>query len=120
MVIDLNNVFSRRHPTLEYQLSDTPNPQFWQMIVNRLGLDRQQAGVMAMLVLAIMFAFIGSGLLRESALDPLKKAENDLGGSSFWFLLSAFSLYICCNISIFSAACAATPRSHLLHSTSLA
>ncbi len=83
--------FSRRHPTLEYQLSDAPNPQLWQMIVNRLGLDRQQAGVMAMLVLAIMFAFIGSGLLRESALDPLKKAENDLGGSSFWFLLSAFS-----------------------------
>ena len=43
------------------------------------------------MLFAIIFAFIGAGILRNAALDPLKREVNDLGGSEFWLVLSIFT-----------------------------
>lgn len=53
-------------------------------------LDREKAGFLGLLFFAIIFALIGSSLLRDAALDPVKKANNDHNGSEFWLILSAF------------------------------
>ncbi len=51
-------------------------------------LDYEAAIIAGLLLLAIVFAFIGSGVLREAALDPLKKAQGDLGNSTFWLFMA--------------------------------
>jgi hypothetical protein len=58
-------------------------------ITKYLSLDSEQLGLVGILLFSILFALLGSGLLRESALDPQKRSNNDLGGSEFWFFMSA-------------------------------
>lgn len=52
-------------------------------------LDREQAGTAGIMLFAILFALFGAGLLREAALDPAKKLQNDLNGSPFWLFMAA-------------------------------
>ncbi|MCB9436195.1 MAG: hypothetical protein H6673_04275 [Anaerolineales bacterium] len=54
-------------------------------------LNREEGGMAAVLLLAIIFAILGTSTLRDSALDPLLKAQKELGDAPFWLVLSALT-----------------------------
>lgn len=66
----------------------------WLLSLWRLtGLDREQLLLTALLALSLLFAFLGAGILRDSATDPIKREAGDTGGSIFWLFMSA-AMYI--------------------------
>ncbi|NDJ86597.1 MAG: glycosyltransferase family 39 protein [Chloroflexi bacterium] len=53
--------------------------------------DREKAGLALLLLFAIIFALVGANILRDAALDPVKREQNNLDGSEFWLVLAGLT-----------------------------
>lgn len=75
----------------EYLESDTySDTEPWpRKLVAFLQPSRDEIGMLGILLLALLFAFLAASRLHEAAPDPIEREPGDIGFSWFWVMLSA-------------------------------
>ena len=85
---DINGVYTG-HEKNRAALANATDINWLTAIASVLQLRFAELGQLAVLALALLFAFFGASGLREAALDPVMREEGDTGGALFWVGLSA-------------------------------
>ncbi len=93
--VDENQTEVTQRPTLDVPTDEKGTapegrslelPNLWQY----LKLDREQTGIVGLLLFAIAFTLFGAATLHDNAVDAITKENGDLGGAPFWIFLGGF------------------------------